>query len=640
MLAQMRTLTRGWIARIILGVIAIMMVVTLFSSDFLQGIQGVMNPNQVATVAGQSISPAELNRDFENWMQSQKSRERPVSRADAIQQGVPQRVLEGIIGRRALYAFAQRLGIEADDTQVAEEIRKIQAVQNPLSGTFDRQEYLNFLSQIKYTPAEFEREVRRDLSVQQLLAALTDGARAPSAFGKLAFAYETERRLVSIAEISPGAAGAIPAPTDAQLQELYLAMRSNLQIPEYRQLTLVFARPSDFIPRVTVPEDRVREEFNARRARFEQPEKRSFVQISSPDEAKARDAAARLGRGEDPAAVASALALQIVSYDQQTQGQIPDNAVARAAFGMAANAAQAVRGALTPWAAVRITAITPAVSANFDAHRQEIHEELARDEAIEMMNAAVDSFNDARAAGGSLAQAARANNLSVAEVARVDAQGRDANGQPVEALLDQPELIRAAFEAPEGEATDFIASSDGADVIIQVNRVIPQSVRPLAEVRNDIAQLWVARERARKLEEIAHRIEEGVAAGQTFATASAAAGAQMVVRSQELNREIAARGLPSPQLGGAIYGAREGQVVHAPRPDNGALIVAIVEEIRRGDPAAAGPQIEALRRQFDQAIGQSLALVVEDAAIQSAKPKRNERLMAQIFSTTPQSEDQ
>jgi hypothetical protein len=48
-----------------------------------------------------------------------------------------------------------------------------------------------------------------------------------------------------------------------------------------------------------------------------------------------------------------------------------------------------------------------------------------------------------------------------------------------------------------------------------------------------------------------------------------------------------------------------------------------------------------LRRQFEQSIGQTLTETVEAAAIARGKPRRNEQLLSQLFSTEPaQSEEQ
>src|SRR5262249_25191172 len=155
-----------------------------------------------------------------------------------------------------------------------------------------------------------------------LMQSLTAGVRPPSSFTSLFIAFETERRTISLAEISAAQAGAIAAPTDQQIQTFYQEHREQLRTPEYRALTLIYARANDFAARVQVSDQRLHDEFQRRSASLSEPERRTFVQISAPDEAKARTAAQRLAAGEDPDAVAHSLQLQVVRYNDSVRGDV------------------------------------------------------------------------------------------------------------------------------------------------------------------------------------------------------------------------------------------------------------------------------------------------------------------------------
>ncbi|MEJ0061126.1 MAG: SurA N-terminal domain-containing protein [Terricaulis sp.] len=485
-------------------------------------------------MAGQTVTARELSREMELFLRRQRSDGNNVTQAQAVEAGIHTRLLESIIERRAVVALARNMGVQASHKQVGDAIRQIPAVQNPLTGTFDRNEYVRFLSEARYSEPEFENEVRGDLSARMLISALTAGARAPSSFGALVLAYETERRTVSVAEAPAPLAGNIPQPDAGQLQDFYEDNAAALQLPEYRALTLVFARRADFMARVDVPEQRLREEFEARRAGLTQAEKRSFVQLSAPDEARARDAAARLARNEDPAAVAQALGLQVVRYEQQEASGIADPTIAQAVFALPARAAPtAVRGRLTPWAAVKLETITPAVAPSFEDERASLREAIAADEAETLLNDAVSAFEEARAGGTPVAEAARASQLAVVTVPAIDAQGLTPTGEPAEALLDQPALVQTAFDTQEGEASDFMPSGD-ADVIVSVDSITPASTRPLDSVRAQLIAAWISRERVRRLEEIGSEVTAAVRGGQSFAAAARAHRLTIAVQSQPL----------------------------------------------------------------------------------------------------------
>jgi peptidyl-prolyl cis-trans isomerase D len=467
--------------------------------------------------------------------------------------------------------------------------------------------------------------------------------RAPSSFGAMALTYQTETRVVSIAEAPASAAGAIPPPNEAQLRTFYEESAEQLRVPEFRALTLVYARVQDFAARVDVPETRLREEFDARRAALTQPERRSYVRISAQNEAPANDIVARLGRGEAPDAIASALGVQVQRGADQARADVPDANVAEAVFAGSRGAARAVRGSLAPWVVVRVESITPSVAPDFAALRDELRQAIANDEAATMLNDAVREFEDARSGGASIADAARQHGFAVVAVPAIEAGGRDRTGAPVEALAgeDHAELLRAAFQTPEGEASDFTPAGD-ADVIVSVDSITPASVRPFAEVESDLRAAWISRERVRRLRELGQEVTQAVRGGQPFAAAARARGFSVVVQSRALDREMAAQ-IPARGLASQIFALRQGELANEIRSDGGAMLVAQIEEINRVNPAEEPQAVEAARAQASQGLIQSVATTLQSEIVRRARPQRNEQLLSRHFRRTgegPEGEDQ
>lgn len=635
MLLQMRSFTRSWIAYLLLFVLTIAFAIWGINDVF----SGVGSQN-LAEVSGRTITPPQLTRELELSLRAQRQQGQTVTQQEAIDQGIHLRLLEGMIARHALYGYAEKLGVSASDAQVAARIREIPAVTNPVTGTFDQTAYDTFLQRLGYSRQEFEQDIRGDLTRDMLLEALVSGARAPSSYGALALTYETETRVVSIAEAPASVVGQIPPPTEAQLQTFYEESQERLRVPEFRTLTLVYARPADFIGRVEVPEARLREEFDARSAALSQPERRSFVRISAQNEAQANDAAARLNRGEAPQAVASALNLQVTRGENQTRNEVTDRAVADAVFTMAARApARAVRGQLSGWAVVRVDSVTAATTPDFNAMRDELRQAIANDEASELLNAAVGAFEDARAGGASVADAARQNGLAVLAIPAVEAEGRGPNGQAIEALAGHEEVLRTAFETPEGEASDFMPI-ENADVIVSVDNITPSTVRPLDQVRDELRMVWIGREGARRLRELGEQVIAGVRGGQSFAEAARAHRFNIVVRSQAIDRRTAAQ-IPARGLASQIFAASEGGVVSDMRADGGAVLVASVETINRVDPSTLPQQVEAGRQEMQQNLVQSYGLALQDEVVARADVQRNERLLEQVYrSSNAQDEEE
>lgn len=631
MLAQLRNMTRGWIAYVLLFLLTIAFAIWGINDIF----SGVGSQN-LAEVAGRTVRPADLSRELELSLRAERDNGATITQQDAIDQGLHVRLLEGIISRHALLSYAERVGVSASNRMIANRIREIPAVNNPVTGTFDETAYDAFLQRIRYTRREFENDIRGDMTRAMLLEALVAGVRTPSSYGAMFLTYESETRVISIAEAPASAVGPIPAPTPEQLQQFWEESQERLRIPEYRTLTLVYARPSDFAARVTIPEARLQEEFEARRAALTQPERRTFVRITAQNEAQANDIAARLGRGESGAAIASALGVSAARPENQARTEVTDEPVAAAVFAMQRGQTRIVRGALSPWVVVRLDSITTPQAPNLGQIREELRQAIALDEAADMLTEAVSAFEDSRAGGATVAEAARQHGLSIATVSAIDAEGRGPNGEPVAALVEQEEVLRTAFETREGEASDFIPVGD-ADVIVSVDSITPSRVRPLDEVRAQLAAAWAGRERGTRMRELGDRLVAAVRDGQDFNAAARANRFNVVVSSRELDRATASQ-IPSRGLAPQIFSAAQGVAVSDIRADGGAVLVAIVERINRVDPAEQPQQVEAIRLQMQQSVAAGFAQALQDEIVARAQPRRNEDLLNQVFRRTDQSE--
>ncbi|MGE0742240.1 MAG: SurA N-terminal domain-containing protein [Hyphomonadaceae bacterium] len=621
----MRTFTRGWISYLLLFVLVIAFAIWGIN-DMFTG----MGAQNVAEVGGRKITPPQLTRELDLTLRGRRAEGANVSQQDAIDAGLHMRLLDGMIGRLAMEVYAEKIGVSASDAQVAERIRAIPAAVNPVTGQFDQAAYDRFLRELGYSRPEFENDIRGEMTTRMLMQSLASGVRAPTSYGELVLAYESETRTVSIAEAPASAVGAIPQPNEAQVQAFYEDSQEQLRLPEFRALTLVYARQEDFVARVTVPEQRLQEEFEARRAAMTRPERRTYVRITAQNEAQANDAAARLTRGEDASAVAQALSLQASTGENQARTDVPDERVAEAVFSMTANApARVVRGQLAPFVVVRVTNITPPVEPNFAELREELRTAIATDQAIDLLSAAVSNFEEARAAGTGIADAARGAGLAVVTIPEVEQGGRNRSGQPIESLADDPDILQTAFATPEGETSDFIAARD-ADVMVSVDRVIPPSVRPLEEVRAELVQFWINRERARRLRERGEQVVAAVNGGQTLAQAARANGMRMVATSRPIARTAAEEEL-SQGLGGQVFGAREGGVVSAIRDDGGAVQVAVVERITRADPAQVPQAVQEGRERVQQGLLGSFGQAIQGEISSSVNARRNDALIERLY---------
>jgi len=627
MLAQMRAMSRSLPAKILLALL-----VVAFAIWGIQGAFSGFGSTDIAKVGSRAVSYAELDRTLRQILDNQREQGEPVSREDAIRQEAHRRILEQLIQEKAMYALADHLGIRADRALVAQEIvREIPAARNPMTGAVDDQAFEAFIRRIGYTRGEFFQLVRDQLAVQQMGQALTDGVRAPRSYGELLLAYQSEVRTVSVAQLPIGALGAAPTPTEEQLREIYRELSEQLAIPEFRAFTLVIADPARFATGAEITEARIQEVFESQRERLSTPERRTFAIVTAQNEAQARTAAERLGRGEEPAAVAAALGTQQVAYDNQTADEVGDAALAGAVFGMPAGAApRVVQGELTRWAAVRLVSVTPGQAADLNTVRDEIRTALAREQGREHMADAIEEFENLVGEGRPIDASARSAGLQISEIAAVSAQGQIPDGSAAPAPFNDPRILREVYEVDAGEDVDFMRVESDLEVFIHVNDIIPASTRPFDEVRAMLAEEWARRDRTARLEAVGRRIVEAVHGGAELPAAARAERATMTARSETITRQEAGRTIPE------IFTAREGEAVMGVSGDGGLLLVAQVEKIERDDPEQQAPIIERNRASLQRgarSVTASLGEAIQAAAVEAANVKVNEALLTRSFST-------
>ena len=156
MLEAIRKHAQGWLAKVILALIAITF--ALFGVD--SYMKSDNSGGSIAEVGDVGISREELAREIQ--AQSERMRETLGPAFDpAVTETADFRkqVLDSLIERKALLQDAQKLKFFAPDAYVASMVAQIPAFQQ--DGKFSQQRYEAVLRQNGRTPAQFENELRQ-----------------------------------------------------------------------------------------------------------------------------------------------------------------------------------------------------------------------------------------------------------------------------------------------------------------------------------------------------------------------------------------------------------------------------------------------------------------------------------------------
>lgn len=572
MLALIRAFAKSWVAAVLIGILIVSFAVFGIGDVFKTRL-----PNEVVRAGDRTVSVETFRNEWDNTRRNLETQTgQQITSEVAAKERLDVRLLQSVADREAVAALIQRVGLRPADSLITAEIQKIPAFFDQLSGRFDRRLYLEALARNKMNAAMFEQSVRDGIAQSHLAAGLVDGMRPPRAYAALAVVFAQESRDVAAFNVGPGAVEPPKPPTDAQLTEFMKANAERLMRPEFRILSVVRFSSAQVAGQVKVSEAEIRRQFEFRKESLNRPETRSLVQIPARDAALARGLADRLGKGEDPAAVARSAGVEPVVYADKPRTAVVDAKVAEAAFGMARGEVRIIQGDLG-MAVVRVNAITPGRVVTLQEVRPMLEAEARKTAAAERVYAISQAYDDAHAGGATLDEAALKAGVPVTTLGPVAEQGFDPTGKPVPGLTAK--LVQTAFRLPQGGESQIEDDGQGESFVVRVDKILPRALPPLAEVRAPLARAWLNQEMAKRLRAKAEALAARVRKGEDLAAVAASIGARPE-RLKGLTRQGAGQGGPLSQEGFAeVFRAARGDVFIAANPAAFAVTVGRVEAI-------------------------------------------------------------
>ncbi len=218
------------------------------------------------------------------------------------------------------------------------------------------------------------------------------------------------------------------------------------------------------------------------------------------------------------------------------------------------------------WHILMVTDIKPGATQSFDAVKDRLAQDMARDQAGDVVAKTANDIDDALAAGTPFPAVVQKFGLKTQTVDSIDQQGHGADGKPVDLPAPADVVLRTAFGTDQGRASDLTELGDDGYFVVHVDKVAPSVVTPLAEARSQAVALWQADAKQQALAQLAASIVQDVNCGQSLKDV-AAAHKLTVTTTSPLDRDGTDPSV-SPDLVAAVFGAKPGEAVSAPSGDD------------------------------------------------------------------------
>lgn len=512
MLDSLRKAAGTWVAKTLLLILVLSFAVWGISGQ----VSGVLGGHEsVVKVGGTSVSVNEYRLAYDrqiNALSQQFGQRLTQEQVNAL--GLDRQVLAQLVSGALLDEQARKMGLGISQDRLAALTHEDTAFHGP-GGQFDRQMFDYVLRQVGMRPEDYLHNRAQVARRQQIIEAATDGIRMPDTFLKAFALYQGEDRTVDYLVLPNSLVEPVAAPSDTDLSTYFEENRQRYAAPEYRKFSYVRLEPEDIMDVASVSDEQVAEDYEKNKALFTTPETRKIEQIVFRSEQDAQTARDSINSGAtfDKVYAAQGKSEADVQLGTVARDKIADQAVADVAFGLGLNeVSQVVKGAFGP-VLLRVTKINPEQVKPLAEVSDQIRKDLALAEASRMLLEVHDAYEDARAGGDTMEEAASKQRLKVVTIESIDRSGRAPDESVIRNLPESANLIRSVFEAETGIENESITTANGGYLFYEVDSVTPARERTLDEVRERVVADWTVQETAKRLlakaEELEKRAGEG-----------------------------------------------------------------------------------------------------------------------------------
>lgn len=496
MLDTLRSAARSWVAKLLLMLLVVSFAIWGVSASIFSSAS-----NSVMTVGSQRVSPEEFRLAYQRQMSAisrQLGMQLTSQQARAF--GVEQQTFSQLSAGAALDELSSKMRLGLSQDRLANLIAEDPAFHGN-NGQFDRNVFSARLRNAGLREQDYISERSKVAVRSQVVDAIADGFQAPKVMIDALKKYRDESRDLEFLVLSNANIDPIKAPSEAVLAAWFQTNKSKYRAPELRRFAYVTLQPGDVADPTSVTAEQVRAEYDRRKDNYKTPATRTIEQLAFPSKEMATAALQQMKERQltfDQLVADQGKTPTDVMLGDFTKDQIPDQAIADAAFGVSASGGTTgiVQGSFGP-VMLRVTNIRAETTKSFDEVKDEIRKTLALAAASQAVQSVHDRFEDLRSGGSSLEEAASQLKLKAVTVS-ADRTGHDGDGKSID-LPPAETLLTDVFRTDVG--AESIPSNLGNDgyVWFDVREIIPERDRALSEVRERAVTDWTTEQQREAL---------------------------------------------------------------------------------------------------------------------------------------------
>jgi peptidyl-prolyl cis-trans isomerase D len=540
----------------------------------------------IAKVEGQDITASEFRRTYQAQLQAYRSAYGGQMNEQLLKQlGVEQQILQQMVDERASLAEARRLGISVSDAEVRQRILSIPAFQE--NGAFigeQRYQQLLRMQRPPMTAADFEENVRRQLTTQKLRSSVTDWLSVADRDLEQEYRRRNDKVKLAVVSITADSLRSQVAANDADVSSYFEARKADFKIPEKRKIRYLLIDIEALRAKIVVSSADIERTYNSNIEQYSTPEQVRASHILLKTEGK--DDAAVKARAEELLKQARAGA----DFAELAKKNSEDDASAKnggdldyfgrgrmvpefdqAAFSLEPGKISDLVKSQYGYHIIKVVDKKPATTRPLSEVRQQIQDQLAYERAQAQAADLAQSLEKQVKSPSDLDRVAKERGLVVQE------SGFFARDEPILGLGPSPEAASRAFEMKQGEVAGPVRSSRGfvfETLLARQDPYIPKLDEVKERVRDEVTKQKARELSKQKAAEVAVRLKSA----PDFEKAAKAAG------YEAKTTELITRDSPIPDLGvakaveDAAFKLPVGSVSDPIATDNGTAVIKVIDK--------------------------------------------------------------
>ena len=582
MLDRMRR-HKGWLKWSL--ALVVLAFVFLYVPGFMDQTGGVGLPNDViARVGDKEISLLEFQQIYTRQLQAYRLESGGEISEELLRSlGIDRQILQQMIDGHAALTEAERLGLQVSDAEVRERILAVPAFQ--IDGQFiGEASYRQLLQQQRppISPSQFEEEIRNEILVERLQAAVTGWVHVSDAEVADEHRRRNERVRVDIVAFRADDFRDQVEATEEDVALLFTEESSSYEVPEKRRLRFLLVDQTAIFDSLTLTEDELQQYYDTNLSQYQTPGQvrasHILLRVDGDDEAataRAAELAAEARAGADFAE----LAREHSEDDTNAENggdlglfgrgrMVPE--FENAAFALAAGEVSDPVRSPFGYHVIKVTEKQEEVTQPFAEVRGAIENVLKRERSSSRATALARAIASEATTPGELERAAAARGYELQE------SGFAARGEPILGLGLAQEVSAQAFAIEPGAVAGPIPTPSGP-AFVTVTDIQDPYVPELDEVRDQVREDVIRRKSLTLAQERAAGAAEALKTADDFV--AAAEEADWSVGSSDL----VTRGVALPEVGtspsveAVAFAMPPGTVSDVIQAGNAAAIVHLVE---------------------------------------------------------------